>query len=222
MRYIGFMDKKIIKKINRRSLSEKIYDQLKEAIVDLTFKPGERLNDAALAGQFGVSRTPVREAFKRLEDEGLIELFPGSMTRVANLDEESARHAFTVVAALHALAARLAVPVLKKDSFARMKNANEQLEKALENRDDVQAIQADAEFHQVMLEAAANPEILYALERMTPKICRLERARFISSGAFDSVRQHQDIIQAAQKKKSGKTAGLVEKNWLTLGQWVTR
>jgi len=222
MRYIGFMDKKILKKISRRSLSEKIYDQLKEAIVNLTFKPGERLNDTALAAQFGVSRTPVREAFKRLEDEGLIELFPGSMTRVADFDEESARHAFTVVAALHALAARLAVPVLKKESFMRMKKANEQLEKALERKDDVQAIGADTEFHQVMLEAAANPEISIALERMTPKIYRLERARFISSGGFDSIRQHEDIIQAAQKKKSGKTASLVEKNWLTLGQWVIR
>lgn len=98
-RYIGFMMKNNIKRIKRISLREEVYQTLKRAIVHLELKPEERLHDQELAEQFGISRTPVREALKRLEDEGLVEAVPGSATRVAPLNREEAEHAFTVTAA---------------------------------------------------------------------------------------------------------------------------
>ena len=67
------MMKNNIKRIKRISLREEVYQTLKRAIVHLELKPEERLHDQELAEQFGISRTPVREALKRLEDEGLVE-----------------------------------------------------------------------------------------------------------------------------------------------------
>lgn len=215
------MVKNMIKKIDRQSLSEKIYIELKKAIVEMVFKPGERISDMELAQNFGVSRTPVREAIKRLEDDGLIESIPGSMTRVTHISSEEAKNAFTVVAVLHALAARLAVPVLTGDDIRNMETSNLRLKQALDVKDAGTAIQSDAAFHQVILDRADNPEILNVLKRLTPKIDRLERVRFLLKGN-ESVSQHALIIQACADNDIDQAASLVEKNWLTLSEWSDR
>ncbi len=131
------------------SFRDEVYQTLKKAIIMLKLEPGQRLNDKELAEDFGISRTPVREALKRLEDEGLVESVPGSATRVTPLKPEEAKHAFTVVAALHSLAARLAVPLLKDSDIKMMEVSNNNLKVSLEQNDIIQAIQADESFHDV-------------------------------------------------------------------------
>lgn len=211
-----------IRKINRQSLSERIYDELKKAIVEMDFQPGDRLNDMDLAKQFGVSRTPVREAFKRLEVDGLVETIPGSMTRVASISSVEAKNAFTVVAALHALAARLALRRLTESDFEKMEQANARLMEAIDNQNPVQAIHEDAAFHRVILDRADNPEIINVLRSITPKIARLEQARFISELNAESVTQHKMIIDACRKGETKEVVDRVENNWLTLSEWANR
>src|SRR4051795_6717816 len=99
-------------KLDRDLLRERAYAPLRDAIVDGTLAPGERLRDQELCAWLGLSRTPVREALVRLEQDGLVETAPQRFTRVAPLDRRAARDAFPVVAALHALAAELAHPRL--------------------------------------------------------------------------------------------------------------
>lgn len=221
IRYIGFMEKKLIKPIKRLSLREEVYASLKKAIVQLDFKPGQRLHDKELAEEFGVSRTPVREALKRLEDEGLIESVPGSATRVTPLNTEEAKHAFIVAAALHALAGKLAVPHLQETDLKLLESCNEKFKRALEKADVSEAIEADEAFHHVFLEAAGNPEIICALERILPKIRRLEMSQFGSVKGFKSVEQHHQIIQACKEINPEQTAQLIEENWLSLGELLT-
>lgn len=210
-----------IKKLDRQSLSEKIYIELKNAIIDMVFEPGERINDAELAKKFGVSRTPVREAFKRLEDNGLIESIPGSMTRVTHISDEEAKNAFTVVAVLHALAARLAISSLTNDDLQDMRLHNRQLKQAVEEVDASAAIQADAAFHGVILQQCDNPELLNVLNRITPKIARLEKARFLAKGT-ESIAQHNAIIDACASKDQALASSLIETNWMTLSEWSMR
>ncbi|MGG1662953.1 GntR family transcriptional regulator [Brevibacillus sp. NRS-1366] len=215
------MNTTFIKHINRPSLRDQVYQSLKAAIVMLQMEPGQRLNDNELATQFGVSRTPVREALKRLEDEGLVESIPGSLTRVTPLNIEEAQHAFPVVAALHALAARLAVPQVKEADIAELEKWNDSLYDALEQKDVMKAIEADDGFHEVFLHIAGNREIYIALERVVPKIRRLEFARFGSLEGLDSFEQHKKIITAMKNSQSQTAAELVEENWLSLGRLLT-
>jgi DNA-binding GntR family transcriptional regulator len=222
MQYIGFMKKMMIKPIKRLSFRDEVYQTLKKAIVILELQPGQRLNDKELAEEFGVSRTPVREALKRLEDEGLVESVPGSSTRVTPLNPEEAKHAFTVVAALQSLAARLAVPLLKESDIEVLELSNEILQDSLEKKDMIKAIEADGGFHHVFIEAAGNPEIVAALDRIVPKIHRLELSQFASVNGFCSVEQHKKIIEACKSRDSEKAARLVEENWLSLGKLLTR
>ncbi|WP_141432241.1 GntR family transcriptional regulator [Bacillus sp. 03113] len=216
------MENMNIKPIKRSSFRDEVYVSLKKAIIMLEMKPGQRLNDKELAEKFQISRTPVREAIKRLEDEGLVESVPGSVTRVTEINLEEARHAFTVVAALQSLAARLAIPRLIESDFEKLEFFNAQLKNSMTNLKISDAIEADAGFHNVFLQTAGNPEIVSALDRILPKIYRLEIYQFGSTQGFKSVEQHNGIIEACRKGEKDLIGKLVEENWLSLGEILTR
>src|SRR5262245_40338587 len=104
----------------RTLLRDQAYVRLREAILDGTLEPGEQLKDAEIAEWLGLSRTPIREALARLEEYGLVETAPNRYTRVTPLDAGEARDAFTVVAALHYLAASLGAPRVEESDLAAM------------------------------------------------------------------------------------------------------
>lgn len=202
----------------RPALRDQVYESLKKAIVTLELEPGGRIKDKDLASEFGVSRTPVREALKRLEDEGLVESLPGSQTRIAEIHLEEAKNAFTVVAALHGLAVRLAIPLISDEELTSMEESNAQLAKALDNKDVQCAVEADDQFHAVFLKTSGNDEIERALERLMSKIRRLEFSKFSSVGARQSIDQHKAIISACRSKDLNLASSLMEENWLSLGR----
>lgn len=209
--------------IESQSLRERVYRALRDALVAGELAPGARLRDQELAARLGVSRTPVREALQRLEDEGLVETAPRALTRVTPLDAVAARESFPVVAALHALATRHGVARLTPADIAVMRAANEELAGAIAALDPAtvrRAIAADDRFHGVQLRAAGNGEITRALERLTPKVRRLEYAQFGSLAGRKSVQQHAAIIAACERADRDLAANLVEENWLALGQLI--
>lgn len=211
---------KNISQINRLSLRDQVYQKLKSAIIYLELEPGEKISDKLLAEQFGVSRTPVREALKRLEDEGLVESSPGSETKVSLVDSEQAKHAFTIVAALHALAAKLAIPYLTEEHIHEMIQINQQLKDSILQSDMTTAIQKDTEFHDVIINASQNPEISVALNRLLPKIIRLELLKFSSIDGMSSVQQHQRIIDCLSSEDKNLLPNLLENNWLSLANFL--
>ncbi|PAD83061.1 GntR family transcriptional regulator [Niallia circulans] len=211
---------KSIRQIPRQSLRDQVYEQLKSAIIHLELTPGEKINDKALAEQFGVSRTPVREAIKKLEDEGLIVTSPGSETIVSLIEVDQAMHALTVVAALHALAAKLASITLSSTEVEKMKAINNEFSEALKSEDKYKAIQKDDQFHAVILEASQNPEIVIALERLLPKIRRLELLKFNTIDGKKSIEQHQEIIACIEKGNTSLLPTLIKNNWLSLVEYL--
>lgn len=210
-------------KLDTVSLRQRVYEALRDAIVGGDLAPDERLRDHELAARLGVSRTPVREALQRLEDEGLVATAPRASTRVTPLDARAAREAFPVVAALHALAARHGVPHATARHLAAMREANADLARHIAAPGAAavfQAIQADDHFHAALLDAAGNREIARALERVMPLVRRLEFAQFGSLAGRKSVQQHEAIIAACERGNAAETAALVEENWLSLGRLI--
>src|SRR5882757_9496898 len=129
--------------VSRSLLRDDAYRALRNAIVDGTLAPGERLNDAELVSWLGVSRTPIREALARLELSGLVQTRPGRFTMVSPVDSREARGAQSVVAAMHELAVREAVPLLGEPELDAMRTWNARFRDALrENRVD-DALAAD-------------------------------------------------------------------------------
>jgi DNA-binding GntR family transcriptional regulator len=202
--------------ISRSLLRENAYRSIRDAIVDGTFHPGERLNDAELAQWLGVSRTPVREALTRLEEGGLVQTKPGRYTMVSPLDVQAARAAQTVTAAMHELAVREAVPTLSADEINAMREANARFAAALQANDVDAAIAADDEFHGVAVTAAANPALRAVLEQFTPVLRRLERLRFSSVSGRGSVALHEQIIARCEAGDVEGAAAAARANWMSL------
>jgi DNA-binding GntR family transcriptional regulator len=183
--------------------------------------PGARLHDQQLARQMGLSRTPVREALRRLEDEGLITTLPRSRTLVAPVHARAAREAFLVVASLHALATRLALTRWQPTDYDALYDANRALEHALEHGDEEAAIAADDAFHGVFVKRADNRELSRVLNTLMPKVRRLEWLQFHSLRGRQSVAQHAAIIEAVQSDPMAAVR-LVEDNWLSLGDLIVK
>jgi DNA-binding GntR family transcriptional regulator len=130
------------------------------------------------------------------------------------------RHAFPVVAALHALATRLGATELGPDDYELLRRANEDLAQAMATGDVSAAIDADDRFHCRFVTLARNPELKAALDRVMPKVRRLEFARFGSLPGRTSPAQHDRIIDACRRDVA-QAARLVEENWLTLGDLIS-
>ena len=205
----------------RSLLRDDVYRSLRDAIVDGTFEPGERLRDQELEAWLGVSRTPIREALLRLAQAGLVIAQPGRATTVAPTDPKNISNAQSVAAAMHELAARSAVPALAQSDLTAMESANERFATALEALDVDSAMRSDDEFHGVLVRASGNAMIAEVLEQVTPLIRRAERQRFASMAGRDSVRQHREIIERAAAGDAEGAAELSRVNWMTLNRELT-
>ena len=203
--------------VHRRSLlRDDVYSSIRDAIVNGTFAPGERLRDSELEGWLGVSRTPIREALLRLERAGLVVAQPGKATLVAPYNLASTVSAQQVVAAMHELAARLSVASVTEAQIQQMAAANERFARALELIDVEAALSADDDFHAVFVAVSRNKMIAEMLEQVTPVLRRVERMRFGSFSARDSVAQHAEIVRLTRLRDVEGAAQACRENWLSL------
>lgn len=202
--------------VGRSLLRDEAYRALRDAIVDGTLHPGERLHDPDLVAWLGVSRTPIREALSRLEQAGLVQTKPGRSTIVSPLDVRETRAAQSVAAAMHELAVREAVPQLAEHDLEAMREANRRFAEALRHGDVAAAVSADDAFHDVAVAASANSAVRAVLDRVTPLLRRAERTRFSSLTGRGSVALHErivDLCRAGDAEAAGRAA---RENWLTL------
>ncbi|MBH0129314.1 GntR family transcriptional regulator [Salinibacterium sp. NK8237] len=203
--------------VHKRSLlRDDVYTSIRDAIVDGTFAPGERLRDTELEKWLGVSRTPIREALLRLERGGLVVSHPGKATLVAPHDPASTLGVQQVTAALHELAARLALPVVTAEQLSAMDEANARFAAALDAEDVDGALDADDDFHNVFITASGNETIAQVLGQLTPVLRRVERMRFSSHSGRESVPQHELIVKHARAGEIDEALVAVRENWLSL------
>jgi len=206
---------KQVKLISRGTLRDEVYETLFRWIMDGELRPGEKLLDSQLAERLGVSRTPVREALRRLEDRGLVETAANRWTRVSSVSMDEVERVYPLIWSLEALALELAMPGLGREELARLSELNRELEAALVAREPVRASRADASFHQIIIEAARNPELIEILAHLKLKLRRLEVLHFeVSIVAADSVREHADLVAALESGRGlGTAQALLRRNW---------
>ncbi|GCB50399.1 GntR family transcriptional regulator [Streptomyces sp. NL15-2K] len=185
-----------IQPVPRTLLRDRAYASIRDAIVSGEIEPGAVVRDADLAEQLGLSRAPVREAFARLVDEGLLESKPQSYTRVTRVVAADVRDAAAVVGAMHELVTRVAVPRLFAADIEAMREANECFAAAVGSGDVDAALHADDELHDVLVRVSGNHAAAATITRYTPLIRRLERRRFGEGGNCRSAGLHDQLIEA--------------------------
>ncbi|MGD9986718.1 GntR family transcriptional regulator [Pseudonocardia sp.] len=201
-------------------LRDRAYTAIRDAIVDGTLAPGERLVDAELSSWLGVSRTPIREALGRLERSGLVQTRPGHSTVVSPVRARETAAAQSVVAAMHELATREAVPLLSATDLDAMRAANARFADALRDNDIDAAVAADDDFHDVTVAASGNPAARAVLDQFGPVLRRVERLRFGSLAGRASVAQHDRIVELCAAGDAEGAALHTRENWQTLALLV--
>src|SRR5262249_11470961 len=117
---------------DRRALVNELAEELRDAILSGQLPSGTRLGQQALATQFGVSRTPVREALRKLEESGLVEIRPNTKAFVRGLSAQDVRDGYEVRAELEGMAAELAAHRMRQDELVRLRAVQQQFEDALQ------------------------------------------------------------------------------------------
>lgn len=201
---------------SRPLLRDDVHRRLRDAIVDGTLAPGEQLHDAALADWLGVSRTPIREALLELSRAGLVQATPGRSTVVSPIDPAAISDAQTVVAAMHALAVRQAVPKMTSADIDRMRTANRDFAAAQQAGDVDGALHADARVHAVAISVSGNAAAASVIAQYEPVLHRAERLRFASHEGAASVARHDRLIELCAAGDADAAARLCEQTWHSL------
>lgn len=160
----------------------------------------------------GVSRTPVREALRRLEDEGFVETALNRWTRVSPLDLRKAIEGYRIIEALEALAMENAR--LSSEDLREMTLANEGMRKALHRKDAAAALRADEIFHGVWINRAQNSELWLLLGQLKTKLRRVELAYWNrASQTNESFREHEAIVEALKNGSRRAAVAALKQNW---------
>lgn len=205
-----------IRPVGRTLLRDRAYEAIRDAIVAGEIEPGAVVRDADLAERLGLSRAPVREAFSRLVDEGLLESKPQSYTRVTPVVAADVRDAAAVVGAMHELATRVAVPRLMAADVEIMRAANERFAAAVAVGEVDLALRADDELHDVLVRVSGNRAAAATVARYTPLIRRLERRRFGEGGTCRSAGLHERLIEACATGDVDGSVRVTAEIWRTL------
>lgn len=205
-----------IRPVARTLLRDRAYESIRDAIVAGEIEPGAVVRDADLAERLGLSRAPVREAFSRLVDEGLLESKPQSYTRVTPVVAADVRDAAAVVGAMHELVTRVAVPRLSAADVETMRAANDRFAAAVATGEVDLALRADDELHDVLVRVSGNRAAAATVARYTPLIRRLERRRFGEGGTCRSAGLHEQLIEACAAADVDAAVRVTAEIWRTL------
>jgi len=144
--------------VRTEDLATRAYTSIREAILDLSFEPGQYLQESYLAQWLGMSRTPVREALRRLQSEGLIETSSRGVI-VAQISIDDVENAYYIIEVLEGLFARLAAERLTPDSAHALRRVTDQLAQAGAAADLEGWLSVHSEFHSTIYAIAANPKL---------------------------------------------------------------
>jgi len=201
-------------KIQRTFVRQEAYVKIRNWILEGTLAPGMQLRDKELAEQLGVSRTPIREALLRLEDEGLVKTKPNRSTLVSSIDFHSAFHLYSIVWTLERLALSQAFGSITDLHIEIMIEANERFLKKMKARDRISALDADNDFHSVYIQLSENKELEKVITDIKQKLKRLDLYYFdkIKNAAL-SYEEHSQIIEALKQRDLSLALSAVEGNW---------
>jgi DNA-binding GntR family transcriptional regulator len=201
--------------VQRPAASVLAMRQIQRWIEDGTLQPGEVLKDTEIAVKLGVSRTPIREAFQRLELLGLVVSTRNTRTEVAPARQQDAELLYVPLSVLHELAVQLAMGNLRPEDFDTMTSANERLREAAQRGDAVATRQADEEFHAVLLDRTGNPFLVQVIEWLSVHSRRLNTLYFTQDRpTTNSYQDHLEIIAALRDGDEERARQLARNNIL--------
>lgn len=193
-------------------LRDVVFNTLRKAILDGTLKPGERLMEVHLANKLGVSRTPIREAIRKLELEGLVVMMPRRGVEVAKISEKSLQDVLEVRRALDVLIAELACERINDEQLGRLKNASDNFESVVRSTDsanpDTAALaRADEAFHNIIMEATGNMRLTTLVNNLAEQMYRYRFVYLMDTSKHEMlIKEHMHIYEAIKLRNKVEAA----------------
>lgn len=194
------------------TLREKIVETVRSAIVNGQIPAGTRVAEPDLADRFGISRTPIREAFRQLESEGFITVIPRKGAVVASLSAKDISDFYDLKTVLEGYAARCAARTLTEKDIAKMETVNRQMEAAAAKKDLRRVLTLHNEFHDIFLKSCGNEKLHSIVQNLVSQFQRFRLILAIRGKMDGSIKQHEEIIEAFRKRDAALAESLVMKN----------
>ncbi len=189
-----------IKLDNYKPLRDLVFAAMREAILSGKLKPGERLMEVQLAEEMGVSRTPVREAIRKLELEGLVVMVPRKGAYVAGLTLKDVAEVFEIRSSLEGLAAALAADRITDEEVEALDNILKEISDAVAKGDIDKVIKKDGEFHQILFSASRNSRLVQMINNLKEQIDRFRVQSFSNPVRLKNVlSEHKEIFDAIKQ-----------------------
>ncbi|ABB16185.1 MULTISPECIES: GntR family transcriptional regulator [Carboxydothermus] len=198
---------------NYKPLRELVFETLREAIINGVLKPGERLMEVQLAEELGVSRTPVREAIRKLELEGFVVMIPRKGAYVAGISLKDVADVFEVRAALESLAAGLAAERITDEEIEELERVLVQQQSLAESDRLEDIIRADTDFHEVLYRASRNERLIQIVSHLREQIQRFRTASLSQPGRLRlALEEHKEIVEAIAERNVEKAQALAREH----------
>lgn len=204
-----------------RPLGQKATILLRRLIMHGELTPGERLVEERLGQQLGLSRTPIREALHRLEQEGLLLNRPRGGYEVRPLMPEEVEEAVGVRSVLEGYAGELAARRAQSKQIKGLERNLEQFQEALAKQDDVRLVELNTRYHELLYQAANSTLLHHMLSELQEEVERISRAIMISVQAGQwSVDDHRGVLEALKNHDAAKAGRLCRKHVQRGGKWL--
>ena len=191
-------------------LRDVVFNTLRQAILTGELKPGERLMEIHLANKLGVSRTPIREAIRKLELEGLVTMIPRRGAEVAQITEKSMNDVLEVRRALDALCVELACDRISQEELQHLKKACDTFEEAVKTKDVKQIAQADVALHDIIVEATGNQRLIQLVNNLSEQMYRYRVEYLKNNEVYEQLlEEHEFLIQAVIKHDKAQAKDII-------------
>ena len=192
-------------------LRDVIFNTLRQAILTGELKPGERLMEIHLANRLGVSRTPIREAIRKLELEGLVTMIPRRGAEVAQITEKSMKDVLEVRRTLDALSAELACERISPEEEEALKKACQNFEEAVKTKDAKIIAKADVAVHDIIAAATGNQRLIQLINNLAEQMYRYRFEYIKDASQHERIIQEHRVIYESIAKKDKEAASNMAK-----------
>lgn len=192
-------------------LRDVVFNTLRQAILTGELKPGERLMEIHLANKLGVSRTPIREAIRKLELEGLVTMIPRRGAEVAQITEKSMSDVLEVRRAMDALCTELACERISEQEIVVLGAACDHFAEAAKTKDIRKCAQADVDFHDIIVRATGNKRLVQLINNLSEQMYRYRYEYIKDASQHNRLIEEHRIIYESIVNKDKETASQAAK-----------
>ena len=196
-----------------KPLREVVFETIREAIISGDLKPGERLMEVQLAEELGVSRTPVREAIRKLELEGFLIMLPRKGAYVAEISLKDIIDVFEIRAALDSLAAGLAAERITDEELEDLERSLLSVVESADQNDLDGIVDTDTSFHDIIYKASRNERLIQIINNLREQIQRFRTTSLAFPGRMQiAVDEHRKIVEAISERNVSLAQSLAQEH----------